>query len=204
MAAAIPLSSLCGKKSIDFDICFYFVYCYETDGEASASSFSSAVDGYGGAAYTLEYGGRYYIAAACYYSYADAEAVCKNLNTLGVSCGALTAERKAYPLTTRNAIKQAKTYKGIITTLYELSTIIYACANGLDTGEYSSSAIKDIMQSVKKNLCFLTEQNEENCFYNLISQVLYRCDECIENTYSKYLRATQIAIADILLNITLT
>ncbi|MCD7728294.1 MAG: hypothetical protein LUI60_00040, partial [Clostridia bacterium] len=90
------------RKSIEKEVAFYFVYCYETTGEVTASAFSCTVDNYGGAGYILEYGGTYYVTAACYYSYDDALSVCENLNFRGINCGILSAQRSGYPLTTKN------------------------------------------------------------------------------------------------------
>ncbi|MCD7729000.1 MAG: hypothetical protein LUI60_03715, partial [Clostridia bacterium] len=129
----------------------------------------------------------------------------ENLNFRGINCGILSAQRSCYPLTTNNALSNIKTYEGIINTLYQLSQMVYLCANGVDNGAYGKAAAADLIKNIEDCVYTLIEQNGDNCFTTALYDIINLCEECTNNNaYSKYLRAVQIAIADTLLNITLT
>ncbi len=207
-AAVVALCSFtaCAADSLSRKTAFYFVYCYETDGTAYASSLSEAVSSFGGAGYVLEYDGKYYVTAACYYSKNDALSVCDSLIRRGLSCGVVTAERNTFTLSTSAARNNAEKYLGNLNTLYEISTILYDCANGLDTGTYSSSSAKSVLRDVFGAINTLYSNNSSNCFTPFLSALYSLCEDCLYGgfIYSRDVRYIQIAAADTILSVTLT
>ena len=194
----------CTDESISYSTTFYFVYCYEADGEDEAESLAGAVRAYGGAGYSLSYGGKYYIAASCYYSETAALSVCESLNRRGLSCGVLTAERESYSLTTTSAVSNSQSLKGAIDSLYGFGKVLYECAAALDTGGSQSDA-KSVIRSVRSVISALLRTDSCACFSPYLNYIYSLCDDLVYGSYvySRDVRYVQIAAADCLLKVTL-
>ena len=193
----------CNTLTLTFDTTFYFV-CYKSEENyISASSVSDAVSSYGGAGYILELDGEYYITVSCYYSENDANAVCDSLAKRELDCFVLKKQTTEYSLP-RSAGKNAELYKGNLNTLTSLSSLAYACANKLDTGEYSQTNAKRALADLLKGLKSLQNANTGNCFSGELGRLCTICEDAGKGiVYSKDLRKLQIAIADTVINIEL-
>ena len=193
----------CNTLTLTFETTFYFV-CYRSeDNYLSASSMSDAVSSYGGAGYILELDGEYYVTVSCYYSESDANAVRDSLARRDLNCFVLKKQTKEYSLP-RSAEKNAELYKGNLNTLTSLSSLAYACANKLDTGEYSQANAKQIIADILKGLKTLQSANANNCFSNELRRLVTICEDAGNGIiYSKDLRKLQIAAADAVINIEL-
>ena len=209
-AAAVILpfvlaAASCSDESISYTTTFYFVYCYEADGDDEAAALEEAVRAYGGAGYSLGYGGKYYIAASCYYSESDALSVCESLNRRGLSCGVLTAKRESYSLTTSSAKNSAQSLKGAIDSLYGFGKVLYECAAALDIGGSQSDA-KSTVRSAMSVLSALLRIDSLSCFSPYLSNIYALCEDMVYGgyVYSRDVRYAQIASADCLLKVTLT
>lgn len=193
-----------GSAKIVFETNYYFV-CYAVrDNALSADAISDTVSSYGGAGYVLEYGGEYYVTVACYYTKNDAERVRQSLLRRGLNCSLLAVETDEYLLKSSNVRGREQLFKGNLNTLHSLSRLCYDCANGLDTGEYSQSAAKAVLDDVQSALNGLKLANKDNCFSKEIRRLIAEC-EAVGNgfIYSKDMRKLQIAIADTVINIDL-
>ena len=191
----------CGGGKLAFERGFYFV-CYRmSDNAISASSLSETASSYGGAGYILSYGGNYYVTLSCYYKNDEAKAVCANLKKRDLNCTVLAVKTKEFRLASRNAEADGKLYLGNFNTLSSLSTLAYECANGLDTGKYSQSEAKRVLDSIADALNGLLKANPNNCFTAGLRELLKNCDE-MRGGYllSKNLRYIQIALADKIIN----
>lgn len=201
----IMLSAVsCSDESISYTTKFYFVYCYEANGEDEAESLAEAVRAYGGAGYTLSYSGKYYIAASCYYSETAALSVCESLNRRGLSCGVLTAKRESYSLTTSSARNNSKSLEGAIDSLYGFGKVLYECAAALDTGGSQSDA-KSVISSARSVISALLRTDSCSCFSPYLNYIYSLCDDLVYGgyVYSRDVRFAQIASADCLLKVTL-
>lgn len=196
IVAVICISS----QTINFCVSYYFV-CYRSeDNSVSASSVSSAVSSYGGAGYVLCYEGKYYVTVACYYNENDAETVCASLKRRELDCTVLTVETDEYRVNCFDS-KNNKLYLGNLNTLDYLSRLAYDCANGLDTGDYSQTAAKNLLSDVYSGLKGLKSSNVENCFTAEIDRLIVLCDALDDGyIYSKDVRNLQIAIVDAVIN----
>ena len=193
----------CNMLTFTFETTFYFV-CYKTeDNYLSASSVSDAVSSYGGAGYILELDGEYYITVSCYYSEKDANTVCDSLSRRELNCFVLKKETTEYSLP-RSAEKNAELYRGNLNTLNSLSSLAYACANKLDTGEYSQANAKRVLADLLISINSLQNANANNCFSGELNRLKTVCEDAGKGIiYSKDLRKLQIAIADTIINIQL-
>ena len=193
----------CNTLTLTFETTFYFVCYKSSDNYLSASSISDAVSSYGGAGYILELDGEYFITVSCYYSENDANSVRDSLARRELDCFVLKKETKEYPLP-RSAGKNAELFKGNLNTLTSLSSLAYACANKLDTGEYSQANAKQVSSDLLKGLKSLQSSNSSNCFSNELRRLIIICEDAGSGiVYSKDLRKLQIAIADTVINIEL-
>lgn len=187
-----------GKK--EFSAVFYAV-CYRTEDDAlSADAISENVSGLGGAGYVLEYGGKYYITVALYYSSSEAEKVVKNLLDKGVMCEAVKLERTQFNAKDKN---EAELFGGNLNTLISLSKLCYDCANSLDGGEYGQQAAKGVLADIEKCLDGLEKANKDNCFFGELERLKAECRAAGGFIYSKNMRKLQIAIIDTVINIDL-
>ena len=202
-AIICAFSFSCNTVEFTFEATFYFV-CYKTeDNYLSASSISEAVSSYGGAGYILELDGEYYVTVSCYYSESDANTVCDSLARRELNCFVLKKETSGYSLP-RSSEKFAALYKGNLNTLTSLSTLSYACANRLDTGEYSQADAKRVLSDILKGLKSLENANAGNCFSNELRRLIIICEDAGNGiVYSKDLRKLQIAAIDTVINIQL-
>lgn len=193
----------CNAVTLTFESTFYFV-CYKSeDNYLSASSMSDAVSSYGGAGYILELDGEYFITVSCYYTESDANAVCDSLARRELDCFVLKRQTKEYSLP-RSASRNAELYRGNLNTLTSLSSLAYACANKLDTGEYSQSNARQVVSDILKSLKTLQSANSGNCFSDELRRLVTICEDAGNGIiYSKDLRKLQIAIADTVINIEL-
>lgn len=205
VTVTIILSVIFGSNStIQFESEYYFV-CYTVrDNALSADAISDTVSNYGGAGYVLEYDENYYITVACYYTNNEANSVKQNLLKRGLACSVLSVEVNNYSIQSLAVWGKEKLYLGNLNTLHSLSELCYRCANGLDTGEYSQSSAKGVLNDVMSGLNGLKMTNNENCFYGEIRRLIAEC-EAIESgfLYSKDMRKLQIAIIDTIINIEL-
>lgn len=206
-ALILPLvlaASSCSDESIFYTATFYFVYCYEADGEDEAETLAGAVRSIGGAGYTLSYGGKYYIAASCYYSRTSALSVCESLNRRGLSCGILTAERESFSLTTSSARKNSQSLKGAIDSLYGFGKVLYECAASLDAGGSQSEA-KSAVRSAQSVISALLRSDSCACFSPYLNYIYALCSDMVYSgyVYSRDVRYVQIASVDCILKITL-
>lgn len=193
----------CGGKTLTFKTEFYFICYKSSDNYLSASSVSDAVSSYGGAGYILQSDGEYFVTVACYYTENDANAVRDSLARRDLNCFVLKKETEDYALP-RSAESNARLYKGNLNTLTSLSSLAYACANGLDTGEYSQTDAKRVTGEILKNLNALRGANGGNCFSGELKRLATVCEDASSGlVYSKDLRKLQIAIADTVINIKL-
>lgn len=193
----------CNTLTLTFETTFYFVCYKSSDNYLSASSISDAVSSYGGAGYILELDGEYFITVSCYYSENDANAVRDSLARRKLDCFVLKKEITEYPLP-RSASKNAELFRGNLNTLTSLSSLAYACANKLDTGEYSQANAKQVISDLLKGLKSLQNANMSNCFSNELKRLTIICEDAGSGiVYSKDLRKLQIAIADTVINIEL-
>ena len=194
----------CSGESLSYTVTFYFVYCYEAGGEDEADSLADAVRSFGGAGYSLSYGGKYYIAASCYYSEISALSVCESLNRRGLSCGLLTAERESYSLTTSFARTNSQSLKGAINSLYGFGKVLYECAAALDTGGSQSDA-KSAVKDAQSVISALLRSDSLACFSPYLNYIYALCDDIVYGgyVYSRDVRYVQIASADCLLKVTL-
>lgn len=194
----------CSAESISYTAAFYFVYCYEADGDDEAESLAQAVRSIGGAGYSLGYDGKYYIAASCYYSQTSALSVCESLNRRGLSCGVLTAKRESFTLTTSSARKNSQSLKGAIDSLYGFGKVLYECAAALDTGGSQSEA-KSAVRSAQSVISALLRSDSLSCFSPYLNYIYALCDDIVYGgyVYSRDVRYAQIASADCLLRVTL-
>ena len=193
-----------GNATIQFEAEYYFV-CYTVrDNALSADAISSTVSNYGGAGYVLEYDGNYYITVACYYTENEANRVKQNLLNRGLACSVLSVKTDNYSIQSLQNRGKQELYSGNLNTLHSLSELCYKCANGLDTGEYSQSSAKRVLNDVMSGLNGLKIANSENCFYGEIRRLIAEC-ETVEGgfLYSKDMRKLQIAITDTIINIEL-
>lgn len=193
-----------GNSIIQFEAEYYFV-CYTVrDNALSADAISNTVSSYGGAGYVLEYDGNYYITVACYYTENEANRVRQNLLKRGLACSVLSVETNNYSIQSLMIRGKEKLYSGNLNTLHSLSELCYKCANGLDTGEYSQSSAKSVLNDVMSGLNGLKIANNENCFYGELKRLIAEC-ESVEGgyLYSKDMRKLQIAITDTIINIEL-
>jgi hypothetical protein len=180
------------------------VYFKEQEDAYSASSISSAVQSYGGAGYVIEYGGKYYITVACYYSDKDAQSVCFNLLGRGLKCGVININVSGKKLTTSFAKNNKQKYEGNLNTLHSLSRICYEAANKLDEGEYSQSQAKGALEGVMDSLNGLLRSNEGNPFTSELNYLIAECEDVYYGfVLSRELRRLQIAITDCIVNINL-
>lgn len=193
----------CNTLTLTFETTFYFVCYKSSDNYLSASSISDAVSSYGGAGYILELDGEYFITVSCYYSENDANAVRDSLARRELDCFVLKKEITEYSLP-RSASKNAELFRGNLNTLTSLSSLAYACANKLDTGEYSQANAKQVISDLLKGLKSLQNANMSNCFSNELKRLTIICEDAGSGiVYSKDLRKLQIAIADTVINIEL-
>ena len=193
----------CNTLTLTFETTFYFVCYKSSDNYLSASSISDAVSSYGGAGYILELDGEYFITVSCYYSENDANAVRDSLARRELDCFVLKKEITEYSLP-RSAGKNAELFRGNLNTLTSLSSLAYACANKLDTGEYSQANAKQVISDLLKGLKSLQNANMSNCFSNELKRLTIICEDAGSGiVYSKDLRKLQIAIADTVINIEL-
>lgn len=190
-------------QTLAFGAVYYFV-CYSTEeNSVSASSLSDAVSSYGGAGYVLCYDGKYYVTIACYYETNDAETVCASLKRRGLNCTALTVKTEEYKIRSFGA-KNKKLFLGNLNTLDSLTRIAYECANNLDTGDYSQTTAKSVLNDIYGTLCGLKGLNAENCFTSELDRLLLLCEDIGGGyIYSKDVRKLQIAVADTIINIEL-
>ncbi len=203
-AAVIIFSVSFGGAELAFEYEYYFV-CYAVrDNAVSADAISNSVSGYGGAGYVLEYGGNYYVTVACYYNENDAKTVKNSLLRRGLDCSVLKASASGYPINQSDLKRNRELFEGNLTTLNSLTELCYGCANGLDTGNISQNAAKNVLKNVKSGLEGLKKANPANCFTDEIDRLLAEC-EAAGNGYilSKNMRKLQIAIADCVININL-
>lgn len=190
--------------SLNFKAAFYFV-CYRApENSVSAGSLSETAASYGGAGYILYHGGDYYVTVSCYYSQNDADTVCASLKRRDLDCSVLKIETEKYKLS-NSAKKRAKLYEGNLNTMNSLSYLAYECANGLDTGEYNQSKAKSVINDLKSGLNGLLNANANNCFTGDLKALIDECDDKKDGyIYSKDMRYLQIAIADVIINATLS
>lgn len=193
----------CNTVTFTFETTFFFVCYKSSDNYLSASSMSDAVSSYGGAGYILELDGEYYVTVSCYYSESDANSVRDSLERRELNCFVLKKQTKKYSLP-RSAEKNAELYKGNLNTLTSLSSLAYACANKLDTGEYSQANAKQVVSDILKGLKTLQSANMSNCFSSELRRLVTICEDAGNGIiYSKDLRKLQIAAADVVINIEL-
>ena len=194
----------CSGESLSYTVTFYFVYCYEVGGDYEADLLADAVQAFGGAGYSLSYGGKYYIAASCYYSETSALSVCESLNRRGLSCGILTAKRESYSLTTSSARANFQSLKGAIDSLYGFGKVLYECAAALDTGGSQSEA-KSAVKDAQSVISALLRSDSLTCFSPYLNYIYALCDDIVYGgyVYSRDVRYVQIASADCLLKVTL-
>lgn len=190
----------CGGGTLNFYAEYYFV-CYRiTDNTVSAGSLSGTVASYGGAGYILCHNNEYYVTVSCYYNKNDADTVCNSLKKRELDCSVLEVETPDYKLK-GSAANNTELFTGNFITLDSLSMMAYECANGLDTGEYTQSKAKDVVNAIKSAINGLLKTNGGNCFTGALGKL---CAECTDRQtgflYSKDMRYLQIAIIDAILN----
>lgn len=203
VTAAVCAAAIAARGAeIDFCASYYFVCYAKEDNAVSAGAISEAVSEFGGAGYTLAYGGNYYATVACYYDENDANTVCKSLNRQNMRCTVLAVELdgvRAGFLSKR----KAGIYKGNLNTLHSLSDIAYGCANALDKGEMTQSKAKSVLKDIRSAINGLQAANGDNCFCGELWRLDCICENIDGYIRSKELRNLQIAIADTIINIKL-
>ncbi len=192
-------------SAIDAELNYYFVYQYTADNAVSASSLSTATEGYGGAGYILSYGNKFYITVACYYDETSANSVSFNLKSCGMECDVLAVSVCEKPISRANSA-QSKLFNGNITTLEQLGKIAYSCANSLDKEEITQSGAHDTLNTIRSGLSGLYSANADNCFSDELSNLLIICDDILggDYVYSKSARKLQIAIIDSIIKVGMT
>ena len=194
-------AATCSGGKLKFEKTYYFVYYRMSDNAVSAGSLSQTASSYGGAGYVLSHGGKYYVTFSCYNSENEADSVCTNLKKRDLECAVLKIETKEYKLGSRNAKNNQNLYLGNLNTLYSLSTLAYECANGLDTGEYSQEAAKQMLNTLIDSLNGLLKTNDNNCFTESINSVIAECKSLSGGfLLSKNMRYIQIMLADKILH----
>lgn len=188
----------CSGEKLTFEQTYYFV-CYRmSDNAVSAGSLSNTASSYGGAGYIISHDNNYFVTFSCYYNGDEAETVCLNLKKYDLECTVLKIETDEYKL--GNADNK-NLYLGNLNTLNSLSTLAYECANGLDTGAYSQSKAKQILNSITDTLNGLLKSNPNNCFTESIQSAITECKNFGSGyLFSKNMRYIQIALADRIIN----
>jgi len=198
---AVMLSCLVNVVSLDFSAVFYYVVYGSPTDEVSAASVSSLVHSYGGAGYIIECDGEYFVTVSCYFDKAQADEVCSDLNSSGISCAVIAASADGYGLKLRDAQYKAK-YEGNLNTLLSLSKICYGLANSLDDLSVSQNGAKNMLTDVSYSLSGLLKSNAENCFTEQLNYLICECEDVSTGYVFSYdVRKLQIAICNALVNI---
>ncbi len=194
---ALPQKKIC----LDFSACFYYV-CYDAPNDsASASSVSSLVHSYGGAGYTVEADGCYYVVVSCYYEERDAQSVCKTLNAKGLNCSVKKVEAEDYQLH-RSQKNLSKKYTDNLNTMLSISKMCYELANGIDGYSCGQDKAKGVLSSVRLSLEGLARSNHDNCFYDELCNLISECDDAVEGyIFSCDVRRLQVAVCDSITNV---
>ena len=186
----------CGGGVIKRRVRWYVAYC-----EGYASHDVTAM---GGAGYNLSYRGNDYVAAACFEFIGDAENYAAGMSDRGIECRVITCERLNFSLTTYNASQSSELYGTILDDLNEACRSAGEAAARAEGGG-GVAAAREAVADVNRGLTALL-YGAPGCFTAPLARLCFLAADCAYSDvlFIREVRFLQLAIADVLMNITLS
>ncbi len=169
-----------------------------------ADAGPAAVMAAGGAGYELCWRGNNYIAAACFPFVGDAENYAAGMSARGIECSVRECERISFSLTTYHASQNAAEYENAIDLLCSACADIGGIAACMESGGDAAEARAGLAKTTDAFVAMLGGAGD--CFTAPLAKLSYLASDCAYSDVllAREVRFLQLAVADVLLNITLS
>lgn len=133
-------------KNFTVNRTFYFLSVKAAAETAAVLAQSEYTDG--GAGYTFQYGGEYYVGLAAYNTEREARLVQDTLKNRGRDTQIVSLTVDTFYFTDRKEIEAYENTHGFVTTVLQCVDLLYAAANGLDEGAFTQSEARGVLKEI--------------------------------------------------------
>ena len=181
-------------KDFTVDRTFYFLAVKaeaETAAVVSKSEYS-----YGGAGYTFTYDGVNYVGLASYNSESEARIIKEGLKNRGKETEIVELTVDTFYFTDRREVEKYEETCGFVNTALQCADLLYATANGLDSGELTQEEARRVIEEIRAvfsqagekgcaAVAEMTDAGEKKCA-GIVSGVIYAKDvRCLQMQISE-------------------